>query len=240
VVAVAGGDGTLRSVAQLAADSGVVIAAVPTGTFNYFGRNYRIPEEPEGALRVALEGEPKAVDLGEVNGQIFLINASYGLYSHLIRVREAYARRWGRNRIVGIFSTLVGLLRGHPSLEVELAIGDLRQRIDTPMIFIGNNALQLRSVSLDVARCVQESRLAVVVMRPVGRWELIRLALRGLARRLEAEQSLDSFCADALVISQRRRVVEVVLDGERLSLPMPLRFAIRRRALQLMVPGPEA
>lgn len=240
VVAVAGGDGTLRSVAQLAADSGVVMAAVPTGTFNYFGRNYRIPEEPEGALRIALKGIPRAVDLGEVNGQVFLINASYGLYSRLIRVREAYSRHWGRNRVVAILSTLIGLLRRHPSLEVELSIGDQRQRVDTPMIFIGNNALQLRSVSLDVARCVQESRLAVVVMRPVRRWELLRLALRGLARQLEAEQSLDSFCADSLVISQRRRVVEVVLDGERLSLAMPLRFAIRRRALQLMVPAPEA
>jgi diacylglycerol kinase family enzyme len=236
VIAVAGGDGSVRTVAQLLVGTSVPLAVIPAGTFNFFARNHAVPEEPEGALRVALEGRLRAVDLGEVNGEVFLINASFGLYSRLIRAREAHTRRWGRNRIVAIVSTAFTLLRGHPAMGVELASGDVRQRIETPMVFVGNNALQLRSVALDVARCAQESRLAVVVMRPVGGWQLARLTLRGLFRMLEAEQSLDSFCADAIAINHRRRVVEVVLDGERLPLATPLRFRIRCGALELMVP----
>lgn len=240
IVAAAGGDGTVRTLAQHLAGSAVPLAVIPLGTFNFFARNYAIPEDGEAALRLALDGAIRRVQLGEVNGELFLINASFGLYSDLIKTREVHVSRWGRNRLVAIASTLVSLARGYPPLEIELAAGTERERLRTPMVFIGNNALQLRAVSLDVARCARQGQLAVVIMEPLSRAGMLRLACYGLARRLEREEALHSFCADAVAIGYRKRLVEVVLDGERLRLRTPLEFRIRRDVLSLVVPRPPA
>ncbi|MDX9874695.1 MAG: diacylglycerol kinase family protein [Spongiibacteraceae bacterium] len=236
VIAAAGGDGTVRTVAHHVAGTGAPLAVIPLGTFNFFARNFAIPEELEAAVEVMLEGEPRPVDLGEINDQLFLINASFGLYSALIKARERNASRFGRNRLVATATTLLTLMRGYPALDIELATGAMNQRLRTPMVFVGNNALQLRAVALDVASCARHGQLAVVVMDPLGRWGLLRLALHGLFRMLEREDALHSFCADSVTIRYRRRRVEVVMDGERLQLTTPLRFAIRREALSLLVP----
>lgn len=236
-VVVAGGDGTIRSAAQLLAGGDVPLALIPAGTFNFFARNHAIPSDVESALQVALAGHCRAVDLGEVNGHCFLINASYGLYSRLIRAREDDTRRWGRHQLVALFATLRALVSSHPLHRLSMTLDDEPRELVTPMVFVGSNALQLRNVELEVARCVERHRLAVVVMRPVSRGDTLRLALRGLMRRLEQEQSLDTFCADRLTIEPRRAVVEVVLDGELLRLQTPLRFCVRRAALPLIVPA---
>ena len=231
---------TVRTVAQALAGSPVALAVVPTGTFNFFARNHAIPEDLDGALEVALHGHCRAVDLGEVNGEVFLVNASFGLYARAIEERERNTRRFGRRRAVVIASTVLSLLRGHPTMEVELESAGVRQRVRTPMVFVGNNALQLKDVALDVAGCMREGRLAVVVLRPVGVWGMLRLTLNGLLRMLEQEDSLQTFCADSLLIRRRRWRMQVALDGELLRLATPLAFRTRRGAIRLMVPAPPA
>lgn len=235
-IVAAGGDGTVRTLAQVLAGSAVPLAVVPLGTFNFFARNYEIPEDAEAALRIALGGDIRRVQLGAVNDQLFLINASFGLYTDLIKTREVHVSRWGRNRVVATASTLFSLAQGYPPLEIEFATGGQREQLRTPMVFIGNNALQLRAVSLDVARCARQGQLAVVIMEPVSRWRMLRLACYGLAHCLEREEALRSFCADSVTIGYRKRQLEVVMDGERMRLRTPLRFEIRRDALSLVVP----
>ncbi|NMG66553.1 diacylglycerol kinase [Azoarcus indigens] len=236
VVIAAGGDGTVRTVAQVLAGSEVPMAVVPIGTFNFFARNYRIPEDMEGALEVALHGQPQAVNLGQVNGHVFLVNASFGLYAKAIAERERSTSRFGRNRAVVIASTVISMLRGHPVMDVELEIAGVSQRVRTPMVFVGNNALQLKDVSLDVARCMGDGQLAVVVLRPVSWWGMLKLTLNGLLRMLSQEQSLESFCAHRLLIRRRRGRVRVALDGELLRLETPLEFRSWDDALSLMSP----
>ena len=61
-------------------------------------------------------------------------------------------------------------------------------------------------------------------------------AFFGLTRALHREESLESFCADRLRVSPRRRRVRVALDGEVLKLPTPLTFRSRPAAIRLIVP----
>lgn len=237
VVVAAGGDGTVRGVAQVLAGSAVPLAVVPTGTFNFFARNHQIPEDPRAALSLAFDGAPQAVGLGEVNGHVFLINASLGLYARAIAEREQNTKRFGRNRAVVVASTISSFLKGHPAVELEIETGGTGRKLRTPMVFIGNNALQLRDVALDVATCMREGRLAVVVMRPVGVLGMLRLTLNGLMRALEREESLQGFCADALMIRRRYWKMTVALDGERFRLATPLSIHRWPAALRLMLPA---
>jgi diacylglycerol kinase family enzyme len=85
LVIAAGGDGTLRSAANVLAGTETVLGILPKGTVNVFARELSIPlDDPLGALRIALHGRTRRVDVGCVRvpsrpeGQYFLLMASLG------------------------------------------------------------------------------------------------------------------------------------------------------------------
>lgn len=231
-----GGDGTIRAVAEALRDTQIPLAVIPTGTFNFFARNLGIPEEQDQAIELSLFGTIRSVNLGQVNGHTFIINASFGLYARLIRAREQHTRRFGRHRLVAILSTLMTLVRGFRAMDLDLSDESQHWQVKSPMVFVGINALQLRGVDLDMEKCVAQRLLGVVVMREMSHWALYRLTLRGLVRRLRDEQNLERFCADHFSIRPDRRKVSVVLDGERIRMRGPLNFKIERDVLNVVVP----
>lgn len=239
VVIAAGGDGTIRGVAQAAHGTGVKFAAVPCGTFNFFARTHRIPEDSLEAFRLAVTGNPRRVRLGEINGLVFLINASLGLYAKAIRERESRTRKFGRNRIVVIFSTIISLLSSQNPLKVDLVMGSELKSLKTPMIFIGNNSLQLRNLAMNVSRCMKLDLLAVVLMRSVTKFEALRILLRGIFKTIENDEKLDSFCVDSLTIYTHRPRHEIALDGEIFSVNSPLKVRALPEVLNLVLPPPE-
>jgi diacylglycerol kinase family enzyme len=236
VVIAAGGDGTIRGVAQAAANRNVRFAAVPCGTFNFFARAHNIPEDQLEAFRLALTGKARPVQLGQVNGHIFLINASFGLYAKAIRERELATGRFGRNRLVVIISTIVTLLSRHLLLRVELATPRDGKSLYTPMVFIGNNTLQLRGLALRVSDCMKLGMLAVVLLRPVTKIETLRIILRGIFKTLDDEKKLDSFCTDQMTIATRKAWMWLALDGEMVQTPTPLKIKALAGALNLVSP----
>lgn len=223
VVIAAGGDGTIRGVAQAAHGKPVRFAAVPCGTFNFFARGHKIPEDHLEAFRIALTGEAVPVRLGKVNDHVFLINASLGLYAKAIRERERRTSRYGRNRLVVIMSTLRSLLDGHANLKVDLVTSGQTHSVRTPMIFIGNNALQLRDLNIGAAKCMGRDLLAVIMMKPLTKMETLRIIARGLFKTLENDQKLDTFCVDELTIHTRGAAHQIALDGEIITMKSPLR-----------------
>lgn len=240
VVIAAGGDGTIRGVAQEAYGKPVRFAAVPCGTFNFFARTHRIPEDRLAAFRLALTGQAQAVRLGEINGHVFLINASLGLYAQAIRDRESRTSRFGRNRLVVIISTVLSLLSRHLLLKVNLLSDGKTVTTHTPMIFIGNNALQLRDLAMSVASCMKRDLLAVVMMKPVTKLETLRIIARGIFKTLEKDDRLETFCTDQLTITTRKKSYLIALDGEIIRMDSPLQVKSLPQTLNLVKPPPES
>lgn len=232
----AGGDGTIRAVAELVSQTELAFAVVPCGTFNFFARAHGIPEDQEAALKTALTGRPKSVRLGEINGRVFLVNASLGLYAKSIEERENATARFGRKRLVVILSTLKTLLTRHRLLLVRFKTGDAIELRQTPMVFIGNNAMQLRNLKLSVAKCFRQDMLAVVTLKPVRGWEMLRVIWRGVTRTLEKEERLDQAAIEDLDIETKRRSQTVALDGEMFEMRSPLRVHSKPDAIRLVVP----
>jgi diacylglycerol kinase family enzyme len=240
VVIAAGGDGTIRGVAQAAHGRKVRFAAVPCGTFNFFARTHRIPEDYLAAFRLALTGHARPVRLGEVNGHVFLINASLGLYAKAIREREQRTSRYGRNRIVVIISTILSLLSRHLLLKVDLVTEGKAQSLYTPMIFIGNNTLQLRDLAMSVGQCMKYNLLAVVLLKPITKIEALRIVARGLFKTLENDKKVDTFCVEQMTVFTRKAAHTIALDGEMFRVDSPLRVTSLPEALNLVLPPPEA
>lgn len=240
IVIAAGGDGTIRGVAQEAAHQDVDFAVVGIGTFNFFARGHQIPEDPEEALRLAMTGGTLPVRLGDINGHVFLINASMGRYAKSIRDREQNTRRFGRRRIVVIFSMIKAFLRRDRLLDVRMNVDGRIHHERTPMIFIGNNALQLRDLAFDVSRCMKRDLLAVVTVKPVRPIEMLRIVWRGITKTIEKEENVESYCAADLEIATRRKSMDVALDGEIFHLQSPFRIKALPGALRMVVPQVEA
>jgi diacylglycerol kinase family enzyme len=90
IVVAAGGDGTINLVAGVVLGSGLPFGVIPLGTFNYFARDLGIPLEPRAAALALAQGHVRRVHVARVNGHLFLNNASFGLYRHLLEERERF------------------------------------------------------------------------------------------------------------------------------------------------------
>lgn len=89
-LAVAGGDGSLATVATAARAHDLPFVCVPAGTRNHFARDLGLdPADPTRALDALSDGIEGRIDVGAVNGRIFLNCVSLGLYAEAVR-RSGY------------------------------------------------------------------------------------------------------------------------------------------------------
>ncbi|MDO5087706.1 MAG: diacylglycerol kinase family protein [Comamonadaceae bacterium] len=242
IVVAAGGDGTVSAVAQAVFNAGLPLAVLPRGTFNYFAREHGMPDGLHEAVAALLAARPRAVPVGMVNGRLFLVSASVGLYPRVLLAREAAKARFGRHRLTAMLSGLVTLLRGGGRLTLQLqmtgeAEGHTRV-LHARTLFVGHNALQWRMLGLPQAQAVAEGALAAISLQPLGPLPMLWLALRGAMGRLDGADGIESFSFQSLTVAPRRRLRQwpVAVDGEVHHLPAPLRFEAAPRPLQVWLP----
>jgi len=231
-----GGDGTLNAIGSRLVDTGVPFAALPGGTFNYFVRNLGIPNEALAAMHALLDSKVIGVSIGAVNDQVFLNNASFGMYRRVIEERERHKSRFGRNRAVALVSGVVTALRSHPVYEVELQTGAHAHRVLSPMVFFGCNRLQMAALSPRLAQCAEREALAVLALLPMTRLDIVRVGARALTGTLDASDRVHTLCADEFVVHRAGHTVRCAIDGEVRKFLLPLRVRLRRQALQVLVP----
>lgn len=240
ILVAAGGDGTLNAVAHEAVRHGCVFGVLPQGTFNYFGRTHGIPEDLAEAVRALLRARVRHVQIGMVNGRSFLVNASVGLYPRLLEEREHDKRQFGRSRAVALLSALKTALGRHRNLRIVLELDGRSRRLRTPTLFVGNNRLQMEQVGMQpLDHAVEEGRLGAIAPRPVGRWRMLGLLLRGALGRLGQAEDVVAFAFRSMTVrapllSGRRRI-KVAVDGEVCMLELPLRFEALDGRLALLV-----
>lgn len=148
LVIACGGDGTVRSVAQGLLGTSVPMGVVPLGTGNLLARNLDVPlDDVDRALRVAMSGRSRAIDLGEVHytdgdgvshDDVFLVMLGAGMDADMIAgTDDKLKARVGWLAYVGAFANT--LLRGH-RIRVEYALDD-------------GSPIQTRARTLLVANC---------------------------------------------------------------------------------------
>jgi diacylglycerol kinase family enzyme len=239
----AGGDGTLCAVAQEAYALGCPFAVLPRGTFNYFSRDHGIPADLEQSTRLLLDARAYPVQVGFVNGRMFLVNASLGLYPKLLEDREVYKQQFGRSRIVALWSAVYTMLRRHRHLHLHIEHDGQTHEIRSTTLFVGNNRLQMEQIGMpDEARALEQGLLAALAPRPIGRLSHLLLSLRGAAGRLADSDHVTRLAFERITVthpSKKRRSVKIATDGEVTRLQMPLEFRVSDKPLLLLKPEPE-
>jgi len=231
-----GGDGTINAVAGELVGTGKRLGVLPLGTFNYFAREMGVPAELDEAFRTCFEGETRSVTVGDVNGRMFLNNASIGLYPVILAVREQAYRRWGRSRFLAYWSVLTALLRLRPNMKLMITSDGKRRIIRTPLLFVARNAVQLEEFRVPGVKCVSDDGFSVYALRSMNRLGLLRVAWHALAGKLEPQYDFDMICTSAMRVESRRMLRTVAFDGERVKMLAPIEFQVRQAALSILVP----
>ena len=229
VIGVAGGDGSVSCAASHLVDTDHALLVIPAGTRNHFAHDISV-DDLDAAVRAATADNRTKVDVGDVNGRVFVNNASLGTYTRLVRKREQYEDRFGK-RVANVIAAWSELRHGsHLSVRLD------GEPARVWAVFVGNGAYGdgLRDVSQ--RESLQEGQLDIWVVRSRGRFSRLRVTAAVLFGRLDRSPLIDRMQTADLTVEGRRRVVEVACDGEVVQLDSPLKFTTRRRALTVLVP----
>jgi diacylglycerol kinase family enzyme len=236
VIVAGGGDGTVSSVAAALADGTIALGVLPLGTLNHFAKDLGLPLELEAAVEWVARGAIERVDIGEVNGRVFINNSSLGLYPAIVRDRELQRKRLGRGKWPALAWASLSALRRFPFLSARLSVDGVERRLRTPFVFIGNNEYLMEGFAIGERDRLDDGRLSVYVVQRASRASLLLLALRALVGRLKQARDFEAMLAGEIVIESRHRRLRVATDGEITLMAPPLRYRIRPKAL-LVVAG---
>jgi diacylglycerol kinase family enzyme len=229
-----GGDGTVNAVASVLVGTETSLGVLPLGTFNHFAKAIGIPATLEEAADVVMADRVRQVDVGEVNGRIFLNNSSLGLYPNVVHSRQQQ-QKLGWGKWPSFAWALVTVLRRHPFLQLQFDADGTKVSRRTPLVFIGNNKYHLEGLKLGERDRLDGGELSLCITRDRGRLALIRLALDAILHRLRKGQDLDVMMLQDCQVDSHHRKLEVAIDGEVFWMNTPLRYRARPLALNVLV-----
>jgi diacylglycerol kinase family enzyme len=236
-VIVAGGDGTAAGAAQILAGSDTELGLLPLGTLNHLARDLGLPTELDAAVTVAVNGHPARIDVAEVNGQVFVNNASIGLYPLMVRKREGLQRTRGWPKWLSSVPAALAVLERLPHHRLRLDWGQGARAIVTPLLFVGNNVYSLDRGEVGKRNSLTDGKLSVYAVTHRRRGALIWFALRALVGRAERALDFETLGeCETLTVSSSSGSIEIALDGELTRMGSPLEFRIRAGALIVLTP----
>ena len=222
VIAV-GGDGTANEIANGLVDTGTALALYPIGSGNDFARSLGYPRKRRDIARFLASARRRIIDVGEVNGRIFVNAAGVGIDGHVAERIEASARVVGA-RLGYFVGALVSIATYRPRPMRIRIDGETREGKHL-MVVAANGTYFGSGMHVAPTAKLDDGLFDIVVAGDLGRWASL-VALAKLYRGTHVNGTT--------IVMKRARVVEIELqrplraqlDGET---TMAQRFSIRVR-----------
>jgi diacylglycerol kinase family enzyme len=234
VLGVAGGDGSVAAVAGVAAERGLPLVVVPTGTLNHFASDLGLDlVRPLGALDAFFAGDELRVDVGRVNGRIFINNVSLGVYAEMLG-DPGYRRdklRVAQTKLqAAVFDLeLRRALRISPPDEAPLE--------GVVAVVVSNNPYELARLSaLGQRHRLDTGTLQVSVLDVSTLDRLERLLAGTLLGAIEFRPGLRHWTSERLEMGVTGAAMRAGVDGEPITFEAPLRLSVDPGALRVLVP----
>ena len=222
-LAMAGGDGSQAVIAAVAAEHGLPYACIPAGTRNHFALDLGVDRgDVVGALDAFVGGGERRVDLGEMNGRVFVNNVSLGIYAEAVQ-RDGY-REAKMKTLLETGVEMMGPEQKGQKLSWKSPSG--REHTSGAAILVSNNEYRLGSaIGSGTRPRIDDGKLGVTVFTdPLdGR--------RGTGR---FQRPWRQWAATDFTVSSETPVAAGI-DGESVSVEPPLRFRIRPAALTVRI-----
>jgi diacylglycerol kinase family enzyme len=235
-IVAAGGDGTVSAIASALVDTPAALGVLPLGTLNHFAKDAGIPLSLDAAVATVVAGHTRLVDVGEINGRIFVNNSSLGIYPAIVAERSELQRR-GMRKWLAFVHAVFKIMRRAPHFHAGLHAGGRYDDADrTPFIFVGNNPYHASGLRIGERQRLDTGMLWACHAPDAGRAKLIGMALRALFGRSVPGELKVLEAKELWVHTRINRRLKVANDGELFSTLSPLHYHIRPKALRVIVP----
>ena len=231
-VIAAGGDGTLHTVLQGLAGSGLPLAVLPLGTANNLARTLAIPTSLQEACEVAAGATTRPIDLGWVNGRYFFTTASIGLSVEITESLSHRTKQWWGPLAYGV-AAVRALVRARP-FRAEIAWAGGRRQSRTVQVVVGNGRYYGSALPVAENATIDDARLDLYTLEIRHWWELIGLVPALRRGRQGEKDSVQALRATEFEIATRVPM-DINVDGEIVT-RTPARLRVLPAALQVFVP----
>ncbi len=236
-VLVAGGDGSVLEAVTALAGTDACLALLPVGTGNQLAANLGVPKSLKKMLEVAVDGSPRKIDVGMLNGYPFTIIAGAGFDADVVRPPSAIKRRIGYLAYV------------HAAIGAAFAprASDLRINVD-------GVEHELRGIGVEVANMPglaappfarpvdlvpdgkpDDGLLDVCVLAAESTFDFLSALAAIMTRRHGSSRGLRFFRGREITVDADPPM-PVQIDGERLEATTPFTATVRPLALNVIVP----
>ena len=226
LLGVAGGDGTQALVAGIAAEHGIPFLVISAGTRNHFALDLGLDrEDPSACLDALSDGVELVVDLGRINGQVFVNNASFGAYAEVVETPS-----YRDDKLNTTLNLLPDLLQGHRGARLS-ARAESAEIMGPQALLVANNPYGTG----DIAGLSRRARLDRGILGVVGvKVHSARQAV-GLLRGTRGS-GLKVLDTTQIEITADAPEIPVGVDGEAIMMSTPVTCTVSPGALRVWVP----
>lgn len=236
VLGISGGDGSIGAVAKVAIEKDMPIVVLPGGTRCHFARDLGMdPKRIVDALE-SFNGVKRKIDVGAINGRIFLNNSSFGLYGDMVS-RPGYRE----NKLHVSRQVLQEIASGKKqSYDLQFRYG--KQRIESAVqVLVGVNRYQ----TLNVFELGQRPKLdegvlqinALTKLNDATVKKLLGTMSIGVVRGQKALPDFIQWVSKSFEITSDAKKLVVGVDGENEEYSCPVRVTIKPKALTIYIPA---
>ena len=212
IVIAAGGDGTIHAVASGLIERESVLGIIAMGTMNNLAHSLGIPVTIEEACTVIAQGETHSIDIGKINGQIFIEVAGLGLEAALFPAAEEIKSSNLRSTIRGVFSGLKTLFTYKP-IKLKIAMdGQERHHLNAIQVTICNAPIYGAHLQAAPDARMDDGLLDVVIYKNFSKLEFLKHAISISQGRRELQPKIKRRRAKFLRVSADHPV-EMQADG---------------------------
>ena len=227
----AGGDGSQAIVAGVAMEHDLPFVCIPAGTRNHLALDLGVDrDDVVGSLEAFIDGYERRIDLGLVNGRVFVNNVSLGVYAEIVQ-SDAY-----RDQKLKTAGDMLPELFGPGSEKFDFDLDSADGPIDDAcMVLVSNNVYELERLAGFGTRVrIDEGVLGVVAVEVRNASDVAQLVTLELAGRVGSFSGWHHWSVPTLEVRSSGDI-KAGVDGEALVLPAPLRFEIVPGALRVRV-----
>jgi diacylglycerol kinase (ATP) len=228
-----GGDGTVNEVASVVAFSRATLAVIPSGSGNGLAGEFGIPGRPGEAIRAAIEGRERVIDVGEINGRLFFNVAGLGFDAHVAHCFSV-AAGGRRGKLPYFWTSVREAFRFRPQRLVIDAEG---RTLDVRVLLVSlANGRQWGSGAIIAPRAQpDDGKLELVVV--ASRWPVATLASawRLFTGSFDRAPNATSLRVQSVSIRSDEPIA-IHVDGEPIGHDTEIRARIHPAALKIRVP----
>ncbi|NQX33389.1 diacylglycerol kinase family protein [Herbiconiux sp. VKM Ac-2851] len=260
LVIAAGGDGTVRAVAEVLGGTGVPIGLLPSGTGNLLARNLDLTlDDVENALQTAFGGTERAIDLGQVRirhedekvtQHAYLVMVGLGLDAKMLAATDDELK--AKVGWLAYAKAIATVLRDKNQLRLRYSLdGKAPRNVRAHTIMVGNCGSLPANILLLPDAAVDDGLFDIVLLRPEGFFGWLQIMGKifwenGVLRRTAAGRRLMGSAREVRALNylrgkelvlRLRRPEEIELDGDGFGTAIAMKTWIDPGALKVRVPA---